>query len=134
MELAPYDRRGANIAIDGDGVVLTAKAGLALAMVFHELASNAAKYGALSTEGGRLAVAWTRDGKAAHRKLHLTWIETGGPAVKPPSRRDFGSRLIERSLIHEFDAAVSAEFKESGLRCAIDIPLGSEFGQMADPD
>jgi two-component system CheB/CheR fusion protein len=133
-ELAPYDRRGHNIAIDGDDVALTPKAGVALAMTIHELASNAAKYGSLSTQAGRLTVAWKSMGEVANRKLHLTWTEAGGPPVKPPSRRGFGSKLIERSLIHEFDAAVNPEFKETGLRCTIDIPLTADVGHMRGSD
>ena len=134
MELAPYDGRGHNIAIGGDGVALTPKAGLTLAMAIHELASNAAKYGSLSTDGGRLAIEWKGAGATEDRKLHLTWTETGGPPVKPPSRRGFGSKLIERSLIHEFDATVNAEFRETGLCCAIEIPVTAEFGQMRVSD
>jgi two-component system CheB/CheR fusion protein len=133
-ELAPYDRSGQNIAIDGDGVALTPKAGLTFAMAIHELASNAAKYGSLSTDGGRLAVAWQGAGEAEGRKLRLTWTEADGPPVKPPARRGFGSKLIERSLIHEFDASVNAEFREAGLRCVIEIPLTAAFGRMRSSD
>jgi two-component system, chemotaxis family, CheB/CheR fusion protein len=133
-ELAPYDRRGHNIAIDGDDVILTPKAGLTFAMAIHELASNAAKYGALSTSGGRLAVAWRSASEAGNHKLHMIWTEAGGPPVKPPTRLGFGTKLIERSLIHEFDASVNAEFKEAGLRCVIEIPLTAAFGRMKTSD
>jgi two-component system CheB/CheR fusion protein len=133
-ELAPYDRRGCNIEISGDDVTLTPKAGFALAMAIHELASNAAKYGSLSTHAGRLTVAWKSTGEAANRNLHMTWAEAGGPPVKLPSRRGFGSKLIERSLIYEFDAVVNPEFKEAGLRCTIDIPLTAEVGHMRGSD
>jgi two-component system, chemotaxis family, CheB/CheR fusion protein len=129
-ELAPYDRRGHNIAIDGDDFALTPKAGLALALAIHELASNAAKYGSLSTQGGRLTVAWEYTGEAANRKLHLAWTEADGPVVKPPAREGFGTKLIKRGLVHEFDATVNPEFKESGLRCTIEIPLTAEVGQV----
>jgi two-component system CheB/CheR fusion protein len=129
-ELAPYDRRGHNIAIEGDDVRLTSKASLALAMAIHELASNAAKYGSLSTHAGHLTIGWKISGEAANCKLYLSWTEAGGPVVKPPSRRGFGSKLIERSLVHEFDAVVNPEFREAGLRCTIEIPLTAEVARM----
>jgi two-component system CheB/CheR fusion protein len=132
-ELAPYDSRGHKLAIDGDDVELTPKAGFALAMAIHELVSNAAKYGSLSTPDGRLTVAWKSIGGAANRKLKLTWTEAGGPLVNPPSRRGFGSKLIERSLVHEFDGAVNSEFNETGLRCSIEVPLTAEFAKMRVP-
>ena len=78
--LAPYDRGDGNIVITGRDIALTPKAGLALAMAVHELASNAAKYGALSTPDGRLTVAWQVAGSASERALTLIWTEAGGPA------------------------------------------------------
>jgi two-component system, chemotaxis family, CheB/CheR fusion protein len=123
MELAPYDRAITNITIEGPPVALTPKAGLALAMAIHELASNAAKYGALSKPTGVLSVTWIIENKGASR-LVFSWIETGGPPISgPPSRRGFGTTLIERTLSHEFDAVVRREFLSSGLKCSIAIPL-----------
>ena len=130
-ELAPYNLRGAgNISMVGDDVALTPRAGMALALAVHELASNAAKYGALSTPSGRLAVSWTTTGGAGSRTLAFMWAETGGPAVRPPSRRGFGTTLIERALSSDLDAEVSREFLVSGLRCAIRIPLTEEAGSL----
>ncbi len=129
-ELAPYKRATGNVSIEGDDVALTPRAGMALALAVHELASNAAKYGALSTPSGRLAVTWTTAGGAGGRTLRLTWVETGGPAVRPPSRRGFGTTLIERALSSDLDAEVSREFLASGLRCAIGIPLTDEVGHV----
>jgi two-component system, chemotaxis family, CheB/CheR fusion protein len=98
-------------------------------MAFHELASNAAKYGALSTDTGALAISWTVSDKSP-TTLHFTWAETGGPPiVAAPSQRGFGSTLIERTLSHEMDAVVRREFRPAGLYCAIDIPLTDEIGQ-----
>jgi len=94
-------------------------------MAIHELAGNAAKYGALSTTGGSLAVIWVLDDKEG--MLRFSWTEADGPPIaKPPSRRGFGTTLIERSLSHEFDAIVKREFLLTGLRCSIDIPLSPE--------
>ena len=130
-ELAPYGGRGAgSISVEGDDVALTPRAGMALALAVHELASNAAKYGALSTPSGRLAVTWTTAGGAGSRTLALLWAETGGPAVRPPSRRGFGTTLIERALSSDLDAEVSREFLPSGLQCAIRIPLTEEVGSL----
>ncbi len=127
-ELAPYDRGKGNLAITGADVTLTPKAALALAMAVHELASNAAKYGALSTTSGRLTVTWDVVDGAGKPALTLAWTETGGPAVQPPKRRGFGTTLIERALTHELDAEVSREFLPAGLRCAVSIPLTEDIG------
>ena len=125
-ELAPYKRAIANIAIEGPSVALTPKAGLALAMAIHELASNAAKYGALSKPSGVLSVTWRIETNEASL-LNFSWVESGGPPIAgPPSRRGFGSTLIERTLSHEFDATVKRDFLPSGLKCSIAIPLTSE--------
>jgi two-component system, chemotaxis family, CheB/CheR fusion protein len=125
-ELAPYKGTIANIRIEGPPVALTPKAGLALAMAIHELASNAAKYGALSKPTGVLSVKWQIETKEVSL-LNFSWIESGGPAIGgPPSRRGFGTTLIERTLSHEFDATVKRDFLSSGLKCSIAIPLTSE--------
>jgi two-component system CheB/CheR fusion protein len=135
-ELAPYESGDGNLVINSTGadVALTPKSGLALAMAIHELASNAAKYGALSAAAGRLTVTWEIVGAGENRMLNLVWTETGGPSVQPPSRRGFGTILIEQTLSQEFDATVSPEFLESGLRCTIEIPLTDEVGHLRIPD
>ncbi len=128
-ELLPYDRMGDNIELTGPDVELTPKACLAMAMAVHELCSNAVKYGALSTSSGRLVVQWSILETAAKRSLNLVWTETGGPPVAEPSRRGFGTTLIERSLAHVFDASVKREFLAVGLQCSIEIPMTAEVGQ-----
>lgn len=133
-ELAPYDRNGGNVVISGPDVALTPKAALALAMAMHELASNAAKYGALSKASGRLAVEWDATDRTGAQMLALAWTETGGPAVSPPTRRGFGTTLIERSLAHELDAEVFREFLPAGLRCTVAIPLTEEVGHLQPTD
>jgi two-component system CheB/CheR fusion protein len=129
-ELAPYDRQEGSLVIAGPNVALTPKAGLALAMAIHELASNAAKYGALSTVSGPLEVRWTITGDTDNEILALAWTESGGPVVQPPIRRGFGTTLIERGLTHELDAEVHREFAVPGLRCTIEIPLTEEAGRV----
>jgi two-component system CheB/CheR fusion protein len=131
-ELAPYDQGAHSVSITGVDIALTPRAGLSLAMAFHELASNAAKYGALSTNSGSLAVSWTVV-RTSGAMLNFVWAETGGPPIAgPPSRRGFGSTLIERTLSHEMDAEVRQEFRPSGLYCTIDIPLVDDIGQVRD--
>jgi two-component system, chemotaxis family, CheB/CheR fusion protein len=113
-ELAPYNRAIANITIGGAPVALTPKAGLALAMAIHELASNAAKYGALSKPTGVLSVTWRIESREV-RVLDFSCIASGGPPIAgAPSRRGFGTTLFERTLSHEFDATVKREFLPSG--------------------
>ena len=130
-ELAPYDRGEGNVAVEGLDIALTPKAGLALAMAMHELVSNAVKYGALSTGSGRLAVRWEISRTTDAATLMLVWTEAGGPVVSVPTRRGFGTTLIERALAHELDAEVSREFATSGLRCTIAIPFTEEVGRLS---
>ena len=126
----PHESRKTHISVKGRDIALTPRAGLSLALAMHELASNAAKYGALSTPSGRLFVSWNI-GHAPHRTLNFVWAESGGPPLEgPPPQRGFGTTLIERTLTHEFDAEVNREFLRSGLRCTIDLPLTSEFGDV----
>jgi two-component sensor histidine kinase len=92
---------------------------LSLALVLHELATNALKYGALSVPGGRVRVRWSREGG----KLRLTWREEGGPAVAPPTRRGFGSMLIERSVAHNLGGTARLDFRPEGLAYEVELPL-----------
>ncbi len=129
-ELAPYDRGRGNVRFAGEDFGLTPKAGLALAMAVHELASNAAKYGALSVETGRVTATWTITRGEDGPLLTLSWAESEGPAVQPPTRRGFGTTLIERALQHAFDATVTREFPTEGVRCVIAIPLTDDVGRV----
>jgi two-component system CheB/CheR fusion protein len=126
-ELAPYDRATGNVEISGSAVSLTPKAGMALAMAIHELASNAAKYGSLSNASGRLSVTWAVEQRPHGPVLVLNWSETGGPVVAAPTHRGFGTTLIERGLAHELDAEVTQAFLPEGLRCTIAIPMTTEI-------
>jgi PAS domain S-box-containing protein len=123
-ELSHYAADDASrYAIEGEDVPLPSNRAVPIGMMFHELATNAVKYGALSAPSGRVSVSWTVDRRAW--SLHLEWIEAGGPAVREPTRRGFGSRLIERGLAHELDAKVRLTFDPTGIRCTMDIPLPS---------
>ena len=98
-----------------------------LSLVLHELATNAAKYGALSVPEGRVALAWrVEDAPGEGRRLVLEWAERGGPEVRPPERRGFGRSLIERSVAYELDGTARLEFPPEGVRCRIEVPLGAK--------
>lgn len=127
-ELEPY--RGRDLRVEGPDLVLTPKAGLSVAMAIHELASNAAKYGSLSALKGQLAVRWTVT-EGPDRRLQLRWTETGGPPVPgTPTKKGFGTTVIERSLDYELGADVNRSFDESGLVCTIDLPFTPDVGEL----
>ena len=119
-----------NVTLTGPNVVLTSKASLTLALAFHELATNAAKYGSLSVPGGKLGVSWRVVGDGTPQSLELIWLETGGPPVAQPSRRGFGTKLIEVSLVRGLGATVDRAFAEPGERCAIALPLVADVGTV----
>jgi two-component sensor histidine kinase len=122
-ELAPYaNQEDTNIRLTGPAVMLTPKAALTLGMACHELATNAAKYGALSAEAGAVNVAWRID--VAHNQLRIDWREADGPRVAaPPEKRGFGRFLLERALPFDLGGEVCLDFKVDGLRCDIAVPL-----------
>jgi len=123
-ELAPYQNAGqTNRTVTGQNLRLTPKMALALGMAFHELATNAAKFGALSVPTGHIDIAWSEQSGTGGRRLHLTWVERGGPRVTPPVHKGFGSRLIEDGLAYELDGEVQVEYKPEGIRCTVDVPI-----------
>ena len=118
------DRETARFSIEGDDVRLQPRAALTLAMVFHELATNAAKHGAFSTDGiGRIDVSWQLEPRRQGGGLRLRWQERGGPPVTPPSRKGFGSRLIERDLAQELDGEIRLDYALAGVVCEIVMPV-----------
>jgi PAS domain S-box-containing protein len=119
--IEPY-RGGDRFRTEGPNVRLQPQMALALAMALHELATNAVKYGALSNTAGRVNIAW-RIEPGLPPRLHLVWRETGGPPVQPPSRRGFGSRLIERSLAQDLVGEAVINFAPDGVTCTVDAPL-----------
>jgi PAS domain S-box-containing protein len=103
----------------GPVVRLSPKAALSLSMAMHELATNAVKYGALSQDAGRVDVSWgVNDGR-----MRIEWRESGGPPVKPPEKRGFGSRLVERGLAGEMGGTAQIDFQPQGIVCIIDAPI-----------
>jgi two-component sensor histidine kinase len=110
----------------GPPVQLSAKTALSLSMALHELATNALKYGAWSTPDGRVEIAWSVAPAPDGERLKLEWRESGGPPVGQPTRRGFGSRLIERGLAAEMSGLARLRFQPEGLVCEIDAPLAPE--------
>lgn len=124
--LAPHGGLGDRIHAEGPPVTLKPEVTLALALALHELATNAAKYGALSNATGQVWLSWSIDEETepGGSRFLLNWRETGGPQVVPPTRRGFGSMMIERSLRSYFKATAQIEYLESGLVFCLDAPLG----------
>lgn len=92
-------------------------------MAIHELTTNAGKYGALSIIGGRVDVTWSVSIEADARRLLFEWIEREGPPVRPPTRKGFGSRLLEHVLARQIGADVTVDYDPAGLRARIAVPL-----------
>jgi PAS domain S-box-containing protein len=122
-QLAPYVT-DANTSISGPNVMLTAAATQAIAMVLHELATNAAKYGALSTSDGRVSVNWDRrsSGNPAEN-LMIAWREIGGPPVAAPIQSGFGTNLIRNLIPHELGGTVDLAFASDGVYCKVEFPV-----------
>lgn len=135
QELAPYRRDGEDrIALSGPEVSLPARAVINLGLVVHELVTNAAKYGALSSPHGKLKVGWSLEpGAESGLDLHIRWRESGGPAVRPPGRRGFGSRLIQRSIEGELSGRTTMDYLPSGLVAQLTIPVRSRSAASEDP-
>jgi two-component sensor histidine kinase/integral membrane sensor domain MASE1 len=121
-ELAPYTTSN-NTEIDGPEVMLSADVGPAMAMVVHELVTNAAKYGALSTQCGRVSVRWVHmlNGSAGQRFV-LEWQETGGPRVEAPKESGYGMSTIRELIPYEFGGTVDFSLPPDGVRCRFEIP------------
>lgn len=124
--VAPFelaDEQAERIVMSGPDIRMRPKAALALGIAFNELATNAAKYGALSNEAGRLTIEWKILHPKGVRSLDILWEESGGPPVAAPTRKGFGSHVLQRGLVLELDAVVHLEYLATGVHCRINIPL-----------
>jgi PAS domain S-box-containing protein len=122
--MEPFRAHGENrIQFAGPQIRLPPSMALAVAMALQELATNAVKYGALSNEAGEVGIRWRVDETDSPAHLHLRWEESGGPPVRPPNRRGFGTRLIERSLAGDLHGEAKIEFASTGLVCTITAPV-----------
>ena len=126
QELAAHGTR--RIAFDGPPVKLNPKASIALAMVLHELSTNAAKFGALSGPDGRVEIAWSVDPAT---ELQIDWRESGGPAVAQPTHFGFGTRMVDRVIKGELTGKYDCSYETAGFSCRIAIPFDS-YGRHDD--
>lgn len=115
------------LTLNGPNVALDPAMAVSLGMIFHELATNAAKYGALTPGDGRVLVDWSL-ADLTDPQLVIFWRETGGPSVAQPERRGFGSRLIERNVRHDLAGTVQMHYRDDGFTAEIAIPLNKEVG------
>lgn len=123
-ELLAYNaREGEQMRVSGPKVRFQPKAAETFALAIHELATNALKYGALSQPSGRIEITWRLDESTNPAELVFEWRERGGPEVKPPPRKGFGTELLERTLAFEFKGRTALAFEPAGLRCMIPIPF-----------
>ncbi len=117
---------GERIRLAGPDVLIGEKAALSLSLVIHELATNAGKYGALSVDDGHVDIRWdlNNDEPSGEPQLSIEWCEVGGPPVVAPTRRSFGTRLIEMGLSGSATGTSQIEYAAGGLRCRLTAPLG----------
>ena len=119
----PYESQGAGrFSIDGPDIGITSGAVIALALTLNELCTNTTKFGALSVPAGRIEIAWTIDSEA--QRLRLTWTEKGGPAVNAPTRRSFGTRMMQ-ALGSQLGGQVELAYKPTGFVYSLDVPLSA---------
>lgn len=124
LELQAGD--GERVALDGPLIRLDAKAATTLSLALHELATNATKYGAFSNDKGRIHIAWRQELRPDGTVLVIHWRESGGPPVKPPSRKGFGSEMIGRGIKYELRGQAKMDFLPAGLEVEISIPLDGQ--------
>jgi two-component sensor histidine kinase len=118
-EFAPYGQ--GNSDVRGPSVTLKPEAAQAVAMVLHELTTNAAKFGALSKRSGRVQLKWWWQQNAGDPRLVSEWKEVGGPPVREPSRSGYGSSVVRELIPFELDGTVDLAFAKDGLRCRLEI-------------
>ena len=112
-EMSPYAGRA---TIEGPSILLDAKAAQNFALAVHELATNAAKYGALSNQSGRVHISWSVGKPNGHHQFIFRWQEQGGPQVNAPSRKGFGSTVLEQVMAEYFETPPQMEFAADGVR------------------
>ncbi len=134
-ELEPYqDGMRQRIRLRGPKVNLQPSAVLALGLAIHELATNATKYGSLSSPEGKINVMWALTPTLNPPVLIVEWVESGGPRVAPPSRQGFGTKLIQRGLAQQLGGEIKLDFQPEGIRCVITFPLQSVLAMQEEPE
>jgi PAS domain S-box-containing protein len=134
LQLQPFLESRDKVSIEGPTVLLKPEAAQALGLAFHELANNAKKFGALSVENGQVSITWRRVAQPEGDGVVLKWTESGGPSVKAPSARRFGSMVIERNLEQTLGGRVSLAFHAEGVQCDILIPPTHLVGSVESRD
>lgn len=121
--MEPFASKDGRVSIKGPDVWLTPKQALAISMALHELATNAAKYGALSNDAGKVRIRWIIAQFNDSGAIELTWTEEGGPPVCEPTRKGFGTRLIQRNLAHDLGGEATIEYRPQGVVSVIRSPI-----------
>jgi PAS domain S-box-containing protein len=121
--ISAHRASSARVQLNGPRMDVGAKAALGLTLALHELCTNAAKYGALSNDAGAVSIDWSISGGAADARFRLTWSERGGPPVKPPSQKGFGSRLVGDSVASDLKGEAQLSFAPSGVVWTLQAPL-----------
>jgi two-component sensor histidine kinase len=134
--LTPHISGDERFVIEGAEIALTAKQSLSMALTIHELATNAAKYGALSVPGGKVHISWTTEelDEQGDQQFRFVWQEIGGPTVTEPTRKGFGSRLITKLLAADFLGEVSIDYASSGVVCVLASPINSVVAMQMAPN
>lgn len=130
--LGALNTDGGRLRLEGPPAAVSPDCAVSLAMVLHELGTNACKYGAWSNAAGRIEIRWSPEPGEAPG-LNLFWSESGGPPVRPPRRRGFGSRMISRAFSDDPSASAEVEFKPDGVVCTIRVPTTPATGEAAPP-
>ncbi len=130
-ELGPYMTLSSRVRMNGPDLHLSPKSAVVLGMAFHELATNAVKYGALSAASGRVKVDWTVDGWGDGAVLTVNWVELDGPVLETQPSPGFGSRLLRQTITRELAGQLDIRFEREGLRCTLSVPIGLADQQAA---
>ena len=130
--LEPYLAEGDRIHLDVQDLRLDPEIALTLAIGLHELATNAAKYGALSSPNGQIRLTGRVEAGEGADELHLTWQEDGGPAVHPPTAAGFGTTMLSNALAYQHKGRAELDWRKEGLHCRITLPLANA-ASSSDP-
>jgi PAS domain S-box-containing protein len=128
LTFAPYEGLSAEQrwTIEGPAIWLAPNEAVTLSLVFHELATNAAKFGALSNACGRIEVRWDLDRETTPAQVAILWRESGGPTVSPPAAAGFGSKLLARAVSHELGGKTEVDFAAAGVACRLRLPISAK--------
>jgi two-component sensor histidine kinase len=127
-ELGPYHSDHDTVVVNGPEVFISSRAAVVFGMVFHELATNAAKHGALAASSGDIEVRWMLDGGQGAEYLFLNWRERGGSPPREAGQDGFGIKFIERSIISELNGTAQIDFRPEGLQVGIKVPFSEVEG------